>query len=144
MTALDLAGNGKAPSRADALARWSRALSVLLFLSSIAALVFQLGWQGALVRRFGDDAELMTILSVVLGLGAGGLIGGLLAPRSPLLLLAAIAAMNGACAYVWPVAGDAADDLLGALGLHHLAVERDHGQRQLAVGRQELALDDVV
>ena len=42
------------------------------------------------------------------------------------------------------VAGDAADHLLGAFGLHHLAVERDHGQRQLAVGRQELALDDVV
>ncbi len=39
---------------------------------------------------------------------------------------------------------DAADDLLGALLLHRLAVERDDGQRQLAVGRQELALDDVV
>ena len=34
--------------------------------------------------------------------------------------------------------------VLGALLLHRLAVEREHGQRQLAVRRQELALDDVV
>jgi hypothetical protein len=109
MPALDLAENGKVPSHPDALARWSRALSVLLFLLSIAALIIQLGWQTALAQRFGGNAELMTILSVALGLAAGGLIGGLLAPRSPLLLLVAIAAMNGACAYVWPIAGDAAD-----------------------------------
>jgi len=109
MTALDLAGNGKAPSRADALAQWSRALSVLLFLSSIAALIFQLGWQGALVRRFGDDAELMTILVLALGLGVGGLIGGLLSRRSPLLLLAAFGAIHGACGYVWPTVNDSAD-----------------------------------
>jgi hypothetical protein len=106
MTALELAGNGKALSRADALARWSRALSVLLFLSSIAALIVQLGWQGALARRFGDDAELMTILVLALGLGVGGLIGGLLSRRSPLLLLAAFAAMHGVCAYVWPTIND--------------------------------------
>src|SRR5882724_10280868 len=105
MTALDLAGNGKAPSRADALAQWSRALSALLFLSSIAALIFQLGWQGALVRRFGNDAELMTILVLALGLG----VGGLLSRRSPLLLLAAFGAMHGACGYVWPTVNDSAD-----------------------------------
>jgi spermidine synthase len=113
MTALDLAENGKAPSRADALARWSRALSVLLFLSSIAALIIQLGWQTSLARRFGGNAELITILSVALGLAAGSLIGGLrtptFSPRSPLLLLAALAAMNGACAYVWPITSDTAD-----------------------------------
>jgi spermidine synthase len=116
MTALDLADNGKAPARADALARWSRALSVLLFLSSIAALIIQLGWQTVLAQRFGGYAELITILSVALGLGAGSIIGGLLAPtfspRSPLLLLAAIAAMNGACAYVWPVTSDGAEPML--------------------------------
>jgi len=105
MPALDLAENGKVPSHPDALARWSRALSVLLFLLSIAALIIQLGWQTALAQRFGGNAELMMILSVALGLAAGGFIGGLLAPRSPLLLLVAIAAMNGACAYVWPIAG---------------------------------------
>ncbi len=108
MTALDLAGNGKAPSRADALAQWSRALSVLLFLSSIAALIFQLGSQPALVRRFGDDAELMTILLLALGLGGGGLIGGLLS-RPPLLLLAAFGAMHGASEYVWPTVNDSVD-----------------------------------
>ena len=42
------------------------------------------------------------------------------------------------------IAVDAADDFPGALGLHELAVERDDGQRQLPVRRQELALDDVV
>jgi spermidine synthase len=106
MTALDLAENGKVPVRADALARWSRALSILLFLSSIAALIIQLGWQNALAQRFGGYAELTTILSVTLGLAAGSLIGGLLSPRSPFLLLAAIAAMNGACAYIWPITSD--------------------------------------
>src|SRR5262245_35838315 len=106
MTALDLAGNGKAPSRADTLAQWLRALSVLLFLASVAALIFQLGWQGALVRRFGGDAELMTILVLALGLGVGGLIGGLLSRRSPLLLLAAFGAMHGACGFVWPTVND--------------------------------------
>jgi len=106
MTALDLAGNGKAPSRADALAQWSRALSVLLFLSSIAALTIQLGWQSALLRRFGDDVELMTILVLALGLGVGGLVGGLLSRQSPLPLLAAFGAMHGACGYVWPTIND--------------------------------------
>jgi hypothetical protein len=109
MTALDLAGNGKALTRADALARWSRALSVLLFLSSIAALIFQLGWQPALVRRFDDNAELMTIVVLALGLGVGSLIGGLLSRRSPLLVLAAFAAMHGACGSVWPTIDDSAD-----------------------------------
>ncbi len=109
MTALDLAGNGNAQSRADALARWSRALSALLSLSSIAALIFQLGWQPALVRRFDDNAELMTIVVLALGLGVGGLIGGLLSRRSPLLLLAAFAAMHGACGSVWPTIDDSAD-----------------------------------
>jgi hypothetical protein len=115
MTALDLAGNGKTPSRADALAQWSRALSVLLFLSSIAALIIQLGWHGALVRRFGDDAELVTILVLALGLGVGGLIGGRLSRRSPLLLLAAFAALHGACGYVWPSINDSAHGWLFAV-----------------------------
>src|SRR5712671_1460937 len=97
MTALDLAGNGNAQSRADALARWSRALSILLFLSSVAALIFQLGWQPALLYRFADHAELMTIIVLALGLGIGGLIGGLFSRRSPLLLLAAFSATHGAC-----------------------------------------------
>src|SRR5215470_11138218 len=113
MTALDLAGNDKTPSRADALAQWSRALSVLLFLSSIAALIIQLGWQGALVRRFGDDAELMTILVLALGLGVGSLLGGLLSrllsQGSPLLLLAALGAMHGACGAIWPTIDDSTD-----------------------------------
>jgi hypothetical protein len=39
---------------------------------------------------------------------------------------------------------DAADDRLGSLFRYRLAVERDDGQRQLAVRGEELALDDVV
>jgi hypothetical protein len=112
MTALDVAENGKVPSRADALARWSRELSALLFLSSVAALIIQLGWQSSLAQRFGDSAELVTTLSVALGLAAGAFIGGLLTPRSPLLLLAAIAAMNGACAYVWSIPSDSVAPML--------------------------------
>jgi hypothetical protein len=106
MTSLELARNGKTPSRADALAHWSRALSVLLFLSSIAALIIQLGWQGALLRRFGVDAELMTILILALGLAVGSLVGGLLSRRSPLLLLAAFGAVHGACGYLWSTIDD--------------------------------------
>jgi spermidine synthase len=106
MTALDLAGNGKAPSRADALAPWSGALSVLLFVFSIAALIFQLGWQPALVRRFGDNAELMTIVVLAFGLGGGGLIGGVLSRRSPFLLLATFGALHGACGSIWPTSDD--------------------------------------
>src|SRR5262245_62677065 len=109
MTALDLAGNGNAPPRADTLAQWSRALSVLLFLASVAALTFQLSWQPALVRRFGDNAELMTILVLALGLGVGGLLGGLLSRRSPLLVVAAFGAMHGACGFVWPTINDSTD-----------------------------------
>lgn len=95
MTALDLADSGKAPSRADMLTRWTRALCVLLFLSSVAALIVQLGWQQALVRRFGGDTQLVTILA----LGLGCLIGGLLSRLAPMPLLAAIAAMNGVCGF---------------------------------------------
>ncbi len=39
---------------------------------------------------------------------------------------------------------DLADDHLGGLFLHHLAIERDDDHRQLAVVGKELALDDVV
>jgi spermidine synthase len=109
MRALDLAGNSKTPSRAVALAQWSRALAVLLFVASAAALIIQFSWQPALLRRFGNDAELMTILIWAFGLGVGGLIGGLLSQRSPLLLLAGFAAMHGACGYVWPITNESAD-----------------------------------
>src|SRR5690349_17214558 len=112
MTAPDIAALGKVPSNADALARWSRALSVLLFLSSVAALIVQLGWQAALAQRFGGNAELVTILSVALGLAAGAFIGSLLSPRSPPLLLAVLATMNSACAYIWPVTTDGAEPML--------------------------------
>src|SRR5262245_5372350 len=91
-----------APSRAHVLAQWTRALSLLLFLSSAAAMIIVAGSQPALVRRFGDDAELWTILILALGLGLGCLVGGRLSrPRfSPLPLFAALAAINGACGII--------------------------------------------
>jgi len=103
------------------LTRWTRALCVLLFLSSVAALIVQLGWQQALARRFGGDAELVTILA----LGLGCLIGGLLSRLAPMPLLAAIAAMNGVCGFAsltidgasdgWAVAPALASALTGAM-----------------------------
>src|SRR5262245_52634030 len=91
-----------APSRAHILAKWTRALSLLLLLSSAAAMIVELGSDPALVRRFGDDAELLTILILALGLGFGCLLAGLLSrPRlSPLPLFGALATINGACGYV--------------------------------------------
>src|SRR5262245_13096765 len=91
-----------APSRAHALAQWTRALSLLLFLSSAAAMIIVAGSQPALVRRFGDEAELWTILILALGLGLGCLVGGRLsrARFSPLPLFAALTAINGACGII--------------------------------------------
>jgi len=89
-----------APSRAQVLARWTRALSLLLFLSGAAAMIVELTSQPVLLGRFGDDAELATMLILALGLGLGCLVGGLLSrPRlSPLPLLVALAVLNGASA----------------------------------------------
>src|SRR5215475_3480328 len=95
---------GNAPSRAHVLAQWTRALSLLLFLSSAAAMIIVLGSQPALVRRIGGDAELLIL---ALGLGLGCLAGGLLSWRSPLSLLAVLAAINGVCGYLSPVNDEA-------------------------------------
>src|SRR5262245_906053 len=95
MTALDLTAGEKAASRSDPLARWTRALCVLFFLSGFPALIYQLTWQRALFRIFGVNIESVTIVvtAFMLGLGLGSLAGGWLSkrPRIPLLpLLAAI------------------------------------------------------
>jgi hypothetical protein len=89
-----------APSRAQVLAQWTRALSLLLLLSAAAIMIVELTSQPVLLRRFGDDAELAMMLILVLGLGLGLLVGGLLSRPllSPLPLLAALAALNGASA----------------------------------------------
>jgi len=88
----------KPPSRAHLLAQWTRVLSLLLFLSSAAAMIVELASRPALMRWFSGDAEL-TILA--LGLGLGCLIGALSRPRSsPLPLFAALATINGACGYL--------------------------------------------
>src|SRR5262249_34710287 len=108
MTALPL----KAPSRAHVLAQWTRALSLLLFLSSAAAMIVELGAQAALMRWFSGDAELAIL---ALGLGLGCLVGGLSRPRlSPLPLFAALATINGAAGYVSLTADEASPALAAA------------------------------
>src|SRR5438046_147306 len=101
MTALDLTAGGKAASRSDALARWTRALCVLFFLSGFPALIYQLTWQRALFRIFGVNIESVTVVvtAFMLGLGLGSLLGGWISNgrRIPLLpLLALIELMTGA------------------------------------------------
>jgi len=87
------------PSRAQPPSR-AHLLALLLFLSSAAAMMVELAWQPALIRRLGEDAELATMLILAfgfaLGLGLGCLVGGLRSRPSPLPLLAALAALNGA------------------------------------------------
>ena len=82
MTAFNFAAKtpslAMAPSRAQVLAQWTRALSLLLFLSGAAAMIVELSSQPALLGWFADDAELATMLIHVLGLGLGCVVGGLL------------------------------------------------------------------
>src|SRR3954447_3437392 len=100
MTTLDLPAHrdAKAPSQ---LARWTRALCVLFFLSGFPALIYQLTWQRALFRIFGVNIESVTVVvtAFMLGLGLGSLVGGWISKgrRIPLLpLLALIELMTGA------------------------------------------------
>jgi predicted membrane-bound spermidine synthase len=82
------------------VARWTRILCVLFFLSGFPALIYQLTWQRALFRIFGVNVESVTIVvtAFMLGLGLGSLAGGWLSKRRlPLLpLLAAIELMTAA------------------------------------------------
>jgi len=84
MTALDLTANGKAASRGEALAHWTRTVSVLFFLSGFPALIYQLTWQRSLFRIFGVNIESVTIVvtAFMLGLGLGSLLGGSLPRRT--------------------------------------------------------------
>jgi spermidine synthase len=107
MTASELAPT--APSRAHVLAQWTRALALLLFLSSAAAMIVALGSQPALMRWFSGDAELVIL---ALGLGLGCLAGGLARPRlSPLPLFALLATINGAFGYLSLTADEASPAL---------------------------------
>ncbi|MHB1311801.1 MAG: spermidine synthase family protein [Gemmatimonadaceae bacterium] len=61
------------------------ALSVLFFVSGMAALVYQVAWQRTLFRYFGVNMEPVTIIVSIfmLGLGLGALAGGRLSRLSP-------------------------------------------------------------
>lgn len=71
------------------------ALSGLFLLSGIAALIYQVAWQRLLFAHLGVELSTVTVViaSFMLGLGAGGLAGGVLADRFPLhaLVLFAVA-----------------------------------------------------
>lgn len=60
-----------------------RSLSLLFFISGASALIYQVAWQRLLFASIGVDIESITIVVAVfmLGLGAGGLLGGWLADR---------------------------------------------------------------
>lgn len=60
-------------------------LSVLFFLSGVAALIYQISWQRLLFANLGSDIESVTIIVSVfmLGLGMGALIGGRVADLFP-------------------------------------------------------------
>lgn len=61
------------------------ALSVLFFVSGVAALVYQVAWQRTLVRYFGVNMEPVTIIVSIfmLGLGLGALAGGRMSRAAP-------------------------------------------------------------
>src|ERR1700710_1887623 len=94
MTTLELAGGQAA--QADRIARWTRVLCVLFFLSGFPALIYQLTWQRALFRIFGVNIESVTIVvtAFMLGLGLGSLAGGYLSKRAGLPLLPLLAAIE--------------------------------------------------
>src|SRR3954471_22055593 len=99
MTSFDLAAGGSAADDTQ-LARSTRKLCVLFFMSGFPALIYQLTWQRALFRIFGVNIESVTIVvtAFMLGLGLGSLVGGWLSKRRsmPLLpLLAAIEILTG-------------------------------------------------
>ncbi len=62
----------------------------LFFISGVASLVYQVCWQRMLFVAFGADIESVTIIvsTFMFGLGIGALIGGYLADRYPLHMLA--------------------------------------------------------
>jgi spermidine synthase len=78
MTTLDLTANEAEARRHGRIARWSRLLCVLFFVSGFPALIYQLVWQRALFRIFGVNIESVTIVvtAFMLGLGLGSLAGG--------------------------------------------------------------------
>lgn len=68
----------------------STAIVLGFALSGAAALMYQVCWQRLLFAAFGTDAESVTVIVSVfmLGLGIGSLVGGWIADRMPLRLLA--------------------------------------------------------
>jgi spermidine synthase len=101
MTTLALTADGDQAVQTERLARWTRVLCALFFLSGFPALIYQLTLQRALVGILGGGSESATILiaTFMLGLGLGSLAGGGLSRRRniPLLpLLAATELMTGA------------------------------------------------
>lgn len=76
------------------------ALSILFFLSGVAALIYQISWQRLLFANLGSDIESVTIIVSVfmLGLGVGALVGGRVAdlfPNRAVLIFAIIEIVIG-------------------------------------------------
>jgi predicted membrane-bound spermidine synthase len=60
-------------------------LSILFFVSGVAALIYQIAWQRLLFANLGSDIESITIIvsAFMLGLGIGALVGGRVADLFP-------------------------------------------------------------
>src|SRR3954471_8054101 len=95
MTSFDLAAGGSAADDTQ-LARSTRKLCVLFFMSGFPALIYQLVWQRALFRIFGVNIESVTIVvtAFMLGLGLGSLAGGWLSKRGGIALLPLLAVIE--------------------------------------------------
>lgn len=79
-------------------------LGGLFFLSGMAALVYQVGWQRLLFAQLGVELATVTLVvaAFMLGLGIGGLVGGVMVDRFPSRAVALFAvAEAGVGGYGW-------------------------------------------
>lgn len=82
--------------KAGLLSSLENGLTLLFFLSGIAALSYQVCWQRILSFSFGSDIESITITvsAFMLGLGLGALMGGVIADRHPAAIVGVFAAFE--------------------------------------------------
>jgi predicted membrane-bound spermidine synthase len=91
----------------DAPTRWNGVVVGLFALSGAAGLVYQVVWQSQLIVVFGDTTQAIgsIVSAFMVGLGLGGLVGGLIAPRlrHPLRFYGLVECAVGTLALLVPV-----------------------------------------
>jgi predicted membrane-bound spermidine synthase len=87
--------------------RWSGVVVGLFTLSGAAGLIYQVVWQSQLIVVFGDTTQAIgsIVSAFMVGLGLGGLVGGLIAPRlrHPLRFYGLVECAVGVLALLVPV-----------------------------------------